>query len=386
MTGRRPAPRAGIFISYRHADALPTRVCWRSTCAALPDAPVFIDLESIEAGLDFGKVISDAVNACGVMVVLIGIRWATLADQEGRRRLDHANDLCGSRSEPRSNAAYGLSPCSSTARNHHERRSCPRPPQAGPGSRPRDELRSPIPVRRGPAHEHHREDARAIAAIRSVLVTRASRRGSRATRLGWRRRSWRSEVTFRHDAVDVVGLVLHSGACPGPCRLRRPRAADASATTVSFAPRATSRTDIQVIVFRSGRIVPKRHTMTPAVGKSGPKRHTIMAPSTRAWACAPQPRRRRATSRGRRASGSRRSGSPRRCCPYRRPVRFSRERPRWSPRSGRPRRRRQRQRQPASQRDGKNSGITRMTPAAPRMPVVPSPANPRPKLCPFSGM
>ena len=94
MTGRRPAPRAGIFISYRHADALPhARLLEINLRGRFRDAPVFIDLESIEAGLDFGKVISDAVNACGVMVVLIGLRWATLADQEGRRRLDDANDF-----------------------------------------------------------------------------------------------------------------------------------------------------------------------------------------------------------------------------------------------------------------------------------------------------
>jgi len=51
-----------------------------------------MDVDSIEAGLDFANVISDAVNSCGVMVALIGPNWATLADQEGRRRLDGPDD------------------------------------------------------------------------------------------------------------------------------------------------------------------------------------------------------------------------------------------------------------------------------------------------------
>jgi hypothetical protein len=87
------SPRQGIFISYRHADALPyarllqVNLQWR-----FPGARVFMDLDSIEAGVDFRKVISDAVNACRVVVVLIGPQWATLADEEGRRRLDDPDD------------------------------------------------------------------------------------------------------------------------------------------------------------------------------------------------------------------------------------------------------------------------------------------------------
>lgn len=86
-------PRRGIFISYRHADALPhARLLQVSLCECFPDVPLFMDLDSIEAGLDFAKVISDAVNSCGVMVALIGPNWATLAGKEGRRRLDDPDD------------------------------------------------------------------------------------------------------------------------------------------------------------------------------------------------------------------------------------------------------------------------------------------------------
>jgi len=95
MAGRRPAPpgRPGIFINYRHADALPhARLLQVNLRERFPGAHVFMDLESIEAGLDFVKVISTAVASCGVMVVLIGPQWATLADQQGRRRLDDPDD------------------------------------------------------------------------------------------------------------------------------------------------------------------------------------------------------------------------------------------------------------------------------------------------------
>jgi TIR domain len=89
-----PEPtRQGIFISYRHADALPhARLLQVNLRERFPDAPVFMDLDSIEAGLDFAKVISDAVNSSGVMLVLIGPQWETLTDDHGHRRLDDPGD------------------------------------------------------------------------------------------------------------------------------------------------------------------------------------------------------------------------------------------------------------------------------------------------------
>lgn len=85
--------RQGIFISYRHAESVPhARLLQVNLRERFPDAPVFMDLDSIEAGLDFAKVISDAINSSEVMVVLIGPQWATLVDEEGQRRLDDPDD------------------------------------------------------------------------------------------------------------------------------------------------------------------------------------------------------------------------------------------------------------------------------------------------------
>jgi TIR domain len=87
-----PSGQAAIFISYRHADALPhARLLQISLRDRFPGARVFMDLDSIEVGVDFAKVIVDAIKACGVMVVLIGPQWATLANEEGRR-LDEPDD------------------------------------------------------------------------------------------------------------------------------------------------------------------------------------------------------------------------------------------------------------------------------------------------------
>jgi hypothetical protein len=79
---------------YRHADALAhARLLQVNLRERFADRPVFMDLDSIEAGLDFRKVISDAIKACRVMVVLIGPQWATLANDAGRRRLDERDDF-----------------------------------------------------------------------------------------------------------------------------------------------------------------------------------------------------------------------------------------------------------------------------------------------------
>jgi hypothetical protein len=83
----------GIFISYRRADSAPyARLLQVELSKRFPDVPIFMDLDSIEPGLDFAAIIRDAVNSCRVMVVLIGRQWTTLADDEGRRRLDDPDD------------------------------------------------------------------------------------------------------------------------------------------------------------------------------------------------------------------------------------------------------------------------------------------------------
>jgi hypothetical protein len=54
----------GIFLSYRREDAGPyARLLQRELSERFPDAQVFMDLDSIEAGLPFAEVIRDAVDS-----------------------------------------------------------------------------------------------------------------------------------------------------------------------------------------------------------------------------------------------------------------------------------------------------------------------------------
>jgi len=57
------SPSRGIFISYRRADTGPyARLLQVQLSERFPDARVFMDLDSIEAGLDFADVIRDAIS------------------------------------------------------------------------------------------------------------------------------------------------------------------------------------------------------------------------------------------------------------------------------------------------------------------------------------
>ena len=83
----------GIFLSYRREDAAPyARLLQFQLRERFPGVQVFMDLDSIEAGLPFAKVIRDAVDTCTVLVALIGRQWVTIADEEGNRRLDNPRD------------------------------------------------------------------------------------------------------------------------------------------------------------------------------------------------------------------------------------------------------------------------------------------------------
>jgi hypothetical protein len=64
----------------------------RDLIERFPESHVFMDLDSIEAGMDFADHIRDALDSCAVLVALIGRQWATLADDQGRRRLDFPDD------------------------------------------------------------------------------------------------------------------------------------------------------------------------------------------------------------------------------------------------------------------------------------------------------
>ena len=85
------ATPVGVFISYRRNDAphLAGRLFDRLR-EHFGDGRIFMDVDSIEPGLDFGEVIADAVRSSKVMLVIIGPNW--LSSQDGSRRIDSPDD------------------------------------------------------------------------------------------------------------------------------------------------------------------------------------------------------------------------------------------------------------------------------------------------------
>jgi len=82
-----------IYLSYRRMDAVAYagRLFDHLSRHFGPDS-VFMDIGSIASGQDFAQVIESALNACNVVLVLIGSTWATSTGQDGRRRLDDPKD------------------------------------------------------------------------------------------------------------------------------------------------------------------------------------------------------------------------------------------------------------------------------------------------------
>jgi hypothetical protein len=84
----------GIFVSYRRRET-------SGTAGRLADqlgrhfgtGRVFIDVDSIEPGVDFTETIVGAVGACKVLLAVIGPGWLTATDEQGRRRLDDPEDI-----------------------------------------------------------------------------------------------------------------------------------------------------------------------------------------------------------------------------------------------------------------------------------------------------
>lgn len=89
-----PAKRPqNVFINYRredtagHAGRLFDRLSSR-----LPGR-VFMDVDTIEPGVDFAEVIGQAVGKCEVLLVMIGREWLRVKDAAGSRRLNDPEDF-----------------------------------------------------------------------------------------------------------------------------------------------------------------------------------------------------------------------------------------------------------------------------------------------------
>jgi hypothetical protein len=83
-----------IFISYRRADAADvTGRMYDHLVQDFAKDDVFKDVDSIDAGVDFRQSISAAVEACDVILAVIGSDWVTAVDGDGENRLANPDDF-----------------------------------------------------------------------------------------------------------------------------------------------------------------------------------------------------------------------------------------------------------------------------------------------------
>jgi len=83
-----------IFISYRREDSagyagrLFDRLANR-----FDNSNIFMDIDTIELGVDFVQKIEDAVSSCDVLLAVIGPNWLTVTNADAQPRLEDANDF-----------------------------------------------------------------------------------------------------------------------------------------------------------------------------------------------------------------------------------------------------------------------------------------------------
>jgi hypothetical protein len=83
-----------IFMSYRREDSdYPAAWLYERLASHFSGNQVFKDVDSIELGDDFVEVVTTAVGRCDVLLALIGKRWLTVSEENGRRRLDDPDDF-----------------------------------------------------------------------------------------------------------------------------------------------------------------------------------------------------------------------------------------------------------------------------------------------------
>jgi TIR domain len=82
-----------VFISYRREDAgYAAGWLFDHLAARFGADRVFKYVNSIKPGDDFAAAITDAAGSCTVLLAVIGSRWLTLADMDGRRCVDDPAD------------------------------------------------------------------------------------------------------------------------------------------------------------------------------------------------------------------------------------------------------------------------------------------------------
>lgn len=83
-----------IFVSYRRSDSITiTGRIYDRLVDAFGEQYIFKDVDDIPVGVDFRAVLNREVSSADVLLVIIGKEWVDTKDEQGRRRLDDANDF-----------------------------------------------------------------------------------------------------------------------------------------------------------------------------------------------------------------------------------------------------------------------------------------------------
>ena len=83
-----------IFISYRREDSSPyAGRLFDQLSARFGESQVFMDVDTLEPGIDFIQRIEESIGSADVLIAVIGRGWASAVDESGRRRLDDPHDF-----------------------------------------------------------------------------------------------------------------------------------------------------------------------------------------------------------------------------------------------------------------------------------------------------
>lgn len=83
-----------IFVNYRRNDTSGyAGRLYDALAAHSPAWYVFMDIDTIEPGVDFSEVIEHALESCDVVLSLIGPGWLQASDGHGHRRLEAPDDF-----------------------------------------------------------------------------------------------------------------------------------------------------------------------------------------------------------------------------------------------------------------------------------------------------
>jgi TIR domain-containing protein len=84
---------ANIFINYRREDSAGHAGRLFDGLSSHFAGRLFMDVDTLEPGVDFVEAIEKAVGSCEALIVVIGREWLTIEDRAGRRRLDDPGDF-----------------------------------------------------------------------------------------------------------------------------------------------------------------------------------------------------------------------------------------------------------------------------------------------------